>query len=357
MQYDNYRLDGHKLTLHPRRVADWLEGKKISPLYLEMSPSGNCNHRCTFCAMDFRQYRQRFLPADALAPKLSDLGARGVKAIHFSGEGEPFLNPEMPRLAAIAKDAGIDVAFSSNGVLLTPKKAEEVLPLASWIKISCAAGTAQTYAAIHRTKPDDFEHVFRNLEAAVSLRARHGYSCTLGMQMLLLPENRDEAVILARKAADIGLDYLVFKPFMELWQRDEVKNRNISYADIDDLAAAVEECATARFQVFFRREAMRHSSERSAPYARCLAIPFAMFVDSAGDVWGCCRNVGVPAFYFGNLLTQSVDEILNSAETEEKISVIENSYDISKCYKCCRTDLINRYLWELRHPGKHVNFI
>ena len=61
---NDFRIDSHKLLFHPRRVADWLEGKPIAPLYLEVSPSGMCNHRCRFCGMDYVGYPQRRLPGE-----------------------------------------------------------------------------------------------------------------------------------------------------------------------------------------------------------------------------------------------------------------------------------------------------
>ena len=35
-----------------------------------------------------------------------------------------------------------------------------------------------------------------------------------------------------------------------------------------------------------------------------------------------------------------------------------NSLDINKvCREACRLDEINKYLYEIKHPGEHVNFI
>ncbi len=58
----------------------------------------------------------------------------------------------MPGIARHTKAAGIDVAFTTNAVLLTPEKAAEVLPVTSWIKVSCNAGSPETYAQVHGTQ-------------------------------------------------------------------------------------------------------------------------------------------------------------------------------------------------------------
>jgi len=31
--------------------------------------------------------------------------------------------------------------------------------------------------------------------------------------------------------------------------------------------------------------------------------------------------------------------------------------DINKCYSNCRTHAINEFVWQLKHPPEHVNFV
>ena len=62
----NFRLDSHKLIYHPERVAKWLAGDNIYPIEVEISPSGSCNHRCVFCALDYLGYQPNFLKKDTI---------------------------------------------------------------------------------------------------------------------------------------------------------------------------------------------------------------------------------------------------------------------------------------------------
>jgi len=354
---DKYLIDSHKLHFHPRRVADWLAGEDIPPLYMEMSPSGACNHRCVFCGLDFMGYKARFLPTDIVHKRLVELGGMGLKSLMFAGEGEPLLHRDICALAEQAKSSGIDVAFTTNGVLLREDKIERLLPVTEWIKVSCNAGSAATYAAIHRTRASDFDLVFRNLAAAVQLREQQGLSCVLGLQALLLPENRTEMVSLAQRCRDLGLNYLVIKPYSQHPQGDSRRYQDISYQAEHELEADLAALNTPAFHVIFRAETMQRWDEGEREYRRCLALPFWSYIDAEGSVWGCSVYLGDERFFYGNILTHSFREIWDGARRRESLNWVEEHLDPSSCRVNCRMDKINSYLWGLRHPPAHVNFI
>ncbi|MEE8574525.1 MAG: radical SAM protein, partial [Thermodesulfobacteriota bacterium] len=207
---DKFKIDSHKLLYHVPRVHEWLKGEDVYPIYLEIAPAGACNHRCTYCAVDFMEYQPRTLDTEILKERLIEMGRLGVKSIMYAGEGEPFLHKKMGEIINhTKKECGIDVAITSNGTLFGEKVIEESLASITWIKISINAGSKDTYAAVHRTKPEDFAKVIENITTAVKFRAENKLKTTIGMQMILLPENIGEALVLAEKAKEIGADYLV----------------------------------------------------------------------------------------------------------------------------------------------------
>lgn len=351
------RIDSHKLLFHPRRVADWLEGADIYPIYLEISPSGACNHRCTFCALDYMAYRPVFLDSALLQERLSEMGSLGVKSVMFAGEGEPLLHRDIGAIAAHTRRCGIDAAMTTNGVLLEGSTAEALVTHLSWVKVSLNAGTAATYAAVHRTRPSDFDRVLRNLGAAVRLREQGANRCAVGAQILLLPETRNEVETLARQLREAGVDYLVVKPYSQ-----HLMSRTRAYEDLDYAAdLALEErlldLSDARFQVIFRARAMQKVGSGPRGYGRCLALPFWSYVDSDARLWACSAYLGNEDFCFGNLRDHTFADLWLGARRRQILARVAAHLDVATCRRGCRMDEVNRYLWELTHPAPHVNFI
>lgn len=353
----NYNIDGHKLHLHPERVAAWMEGKNIYPLYMELSPSGACNHRCIFCTMDFRGYKPHFLNTDVMRLRLRECGQLGVKALMFAGEGEPLLHRDIAVLAETAKAAGIDVSFTTNAVLLSPELSCRLLPVTSWIKVSCNAGSPEKYAAMHRADSRDFTQVMENMAAAASIRAKNGFACTLGFQCLLLPETAGEIPALAARARDLGADYIVIKPYAHNPQSPNNPYGNISYAENRELAERLREEERENFSVVYRSESMRRWDCKKASFSCCHALPFWTYIDSEANVWGCLRHFTEDSFHYGNLVDQTFAEIWNGEKRLTGITYCEKNLDISYCHVNCRMEVINEYLWRLRHPQAHDNFI
>ncbi len=354
---DKYRIDSHKLIYHVDRVSDWLSGKDVYPIYMEVSPIGACNHRCTYCALDYMEYNPRYLDTEMLCTRLTELGRLGVKSIMYAGEGEPFLHKDIARIINHTKASGIDVAITSNGVLFDERIVDACLADISWIKISFNAGTPETYAKIHRTREEDFERTLSNIRSAVKKRAERGLKATIGMQMILLPENAHEAVTLAHIAKDAGADYLVIKSYSQHLMSKTHKYEGFSYAEHMALGEELGKISGDGFNVIFRSNAMAKLEEGERAYKRCLALPFWSYIDSGGGVWGCSAYLGDERFLFGNINDESFESIWTGERRRKAMEFVKKELDTTECRQNCRMDEVNRYLWELTHPSEHVNFI
>ena len=355
---DSYRIDSHKLIYHITRVNEWLEGEPIYPIYVEITPSGACNHRCTFCAVDYIGYKTRFLEIGMLKERLSEMAQKGVKSIMYAGEGEPLLHRQIGEIINHTKKVGIDVAITTNAVALTEKLCEEALGSVTWLKASINAGTPETYAKIHQTKGDHFDQALRNLAKAAEIRAKKGLKVTLGAQMVLLPENQNECTLLAQRARDAGLDYVVIKPYSQHHYSLTHQYEGTRYDSREALKAKLMEFNTDKFEVVFRTHTMEKLTDPDRHYQVCQATPyFWAYVMGDGAVYGCSAYLQDERFNYGNLYEHTFSQIWEGEKRMKSIDYVKNTLNIDECRKNCRMDEINRYLWEIKNPSPHVNFI
>ena len=365
---DEYAIDGHKLVFHPQRVAQWMEARDdwekardVYPIYVEVSPVGACNHRCKFCAVDYIGYQPVRLDADILKQRLLEMGSLGVRSIMFAGEGEPLLHKQISEIIETTASAGMDSALTTNGTVVRDEFIDRALPHISWIKTSLNAGTAETYAAVHRTRAEDFQTVKKNLKRLVDARNAHQLDCTLGAQILLLPENRHEVEELAKACRDeIGLDYLVVKPYSQHLFSETREYERISYRGDLRLEESLAALETRDFNVVFRARTMqKHSLQDDQPYQQCHATPFFWaYIMATGDVYGCSAFLKDPRFAYGNINDNGFAAIWGSEARRQNFISLGGDFDIRQCRKNCRMDEINRYLDKLvAIPPPHVNFI
>ncbi len=351
---ENIRMDSHKLMYHPDTVARWMKGENIYPIEVEISPSGACNHRCVFCAVDYIGYQPNFLDKDIILRDISKMSRKGLKSVICSGEGEPLLNKDMPDIANGIKACGVDLAMSTNGVFFTKKKAEECLKAFTWVRFSVASMEEQSYDRIQRGKAGDLGKVKVNLENIVRVKKNQNLKTTLGVQCLLLPDNADQLPDMAKQLREIGVDYLTIKPYSQ--HLHSANTYQIDYNQMIELEQEIKEYSTENFAVYFRTNAMR-KIHHDKYYRICYGLPFMTHIDAKGNVWPCVAHIGTEEFCYGNINEQTFEEIWEGQKRQEVVGKLRE-LDINKvCREACRLDEINKYLNELKHPGEHVNFI
>lgn len=358
---DEYRIDATKLMYHPERVSQWKQSqswekaKTFYPIYVEIAPVGACNHRCTFCSVDYIGYKSVQQDKGVLKARLSEMANLGIKAVMFAGEGEPLLYKSIDDIVSHSVVEGLDVSFTTNGVLLNKLK---TLNLCSWVKVSVNAGTPETYAKIHQTDEKDWSRVWKNLEDG----AKRKGNCTLGVQSVLLPENREEVISLARKCRDTGVDYLVIKPYTQSRSGESRTYEGLAYDGTTQgfrgytniLDHELKKLETDTFKVIARVESMGRAN-KEIPYKKCHATPMLWaYIMADGEVYSCGAYLLDDKFRLGNINTQTFKEIWEGRKANWDF--VHEGLDITECRKNCRMNAANLYLEDFK-TVKHINFI
>lgn len=351
---ENIRMDSHKLLYHPERVAAWQRGENIYPIELEIGLTNACNHRCIFCAVDYTGYQPVMFDADILKARIKEFSKKGVKSIIYAGEGEPLLNKHAPDLINETKKNQMDVALSTNGVLLSPEVSRDCLSSLTWIRFSTAAIRNHTYEKIHQCRPGDLQIVLNHMQEAVNIKKKQRLSTTIGVQLLLLPENKTEVVEMAKEMKRIGVDYFTIKPFSQHPSSGNILQ--VDYQEMLEVEKELTEIATENYKIYFRAHSMEKLVCERA-YEKCLALPFMVYIDAKGNLWPCIVFMGQSELSYGNLNEETFQQIWEGTRRKKLIQHFEQMDLKSNCRELCRLDEMNKYLNELQHPGLHVNFI
>lgn len=371
-------IENPKIVHHPDWLRRWRQDSFfVPPIYLEVSPVGQCNHRCTFCAPEMLGYVERQLDADLLGLRLREMkllrerdpDGLGVKSIQYAGEGEPTLHKDLVEIFEVTRECGIDIGMLTNGTGLGEKLARGIIPLVNgYIQVSVNAGTAESYAKIHRTPtPKHWDLVWRNLERAVKIKRELGAEdCDLGANMTVLikeavdhqrdnaivPANWQEMELLVKKARDCGLNYVSFKPYSQhLYSHETAKlYGDMSYRDLmneifqmsQDL---IQKYNSSDFEVTFRFSRFEEYEKDSRGYTVCRATPTLWsYIQSDGTWISCSAYWTDPRFHLGNIKNQTVEEIWYGQKRRDHLKWVLEHLDISECRKTCHPDKENQFL-------------
>lgn len=347
-------MDGHKLWHHLDPVVRWVRNEPVHPLYCAISLAQSCNHRCIFCVYDYMERSKSYLEAGTIVRFVEELRDLGLKAAYFSGEGEPLMHPEAVEIIARIKALGVECALNTNGYYNTPEVNDALLHHLTYMRVSINGCDAENYKKIHGTSIRAYDRVLDNLKSAVAVRKKRGLETTLGAQCLMLAENIDGIPKLARDLKAIGIDYLSLKPFLPFDLLDYRTDLDLQNETVRRKLREAEQVGDDRFKVIVRWESMDKIQKRS--YDRCLSAPFMLEVDSMGEVWLCGVLLGREGWSYGNIRDKSYREIVASPQYARVMERLAN-HDIHRCMPNCRNDAVNRFLWGLKHPPPHVNFI
>jgi len=308
-------LDSHKLSYHTDRVQAWEAGERIAPVGVDMSLTRACGAMCSFCyaMMQESQARSSIKPAIALK-LLDDFAAIGVRSVSLVSDGESTLAKAYVPFIQHASRLGIDVGNATNAWELDPEKIEQVLPHLTWVRFTVAAGRPESYARIMYKGPEHtqvFERAMEHIRYAVDLKRRSRLPVTLGIQMVLMPQLRDEILPFAQLGLDLGVDYAVIKHCSD----DEQHTLGIDYSQYESMHALLvqaEAMSTEQTKVIVKWDKIKDGEKPS--YRRFHGPQFLLQISGSGLVApsGMFFNARYSKLHIGNFTEERFLDIWKS---------------------------------------------
>jgi MoaA/NifB/PqqE/SkfB family radical SAM enzyme len=362
-------LDGHKLAWHKDRVEAWLNGEKIAPITIDCALTRACTYRCVYCYGKLQANDEKKMTRDVIFRFLDDAAEIGVKAISFVSDGESTCSAHLYDAILRGKSNGLDMALGTNGYLLKDDRLEEILPALTYLRFNVSAGEANRYAEIMGCKEDCFSKVINTVKKCVEIKKRINLSVTIGLQMVLLPEFKDQIIPLAKLGKTLGVDYLVIKHCSD----DENGALRVDYSKYKELVDILQEAegySDGPYLVKAKWSKILSGGKRK--YSRCFGPPFITQFSGSGLVAPCGMlfNSRYKDFHIGNIVDSSYKEIWKG-ERYWKVMALIASHRFNpqtQCGTLCLQHKVNEYLYDLIYgemelkegeedPPMHLNFI
>lgn len=308
-------LDSHKLSYHYDRVQAWEAGERIAPVSVDMSLTRACSAMCSFCyaMMQESQARSSIKVTHALN-LLDDFAEIGVRSVSLVSDGESTLSPAYVPFIQHAASLGIDVGNATNAWEWGPEKVDAILPHMTWIRFTVAAGKPESYAKIMYKGAEHtqvFERAIKNIKYAVDLKRKLGLSVTLGIQMVLMPDLKDEIIPFAKLGLDLGVDYAVIKHCSD----DEQGTLGIDYtkyAALHPLLEQAELMSNEQTKIIVKWNKIKDGDK--PPYKRFYGPQFLLQISGSGLVApsGMFFNARYSKLHIGNFTEERFKDIFRS---------------------------------------------
>ncbi len=345
-----------KIFHHPEIINKLMDGRRCAPLYIRIKPENKCNHNCSYCHyknsyLDLDEYDpNEELPYDKMVEIIEDLNYMGVKAVTFSGGGEPLLYPYIEEAMQRILDYGIDLSIITNGSLLSGKKAE-LLARAKWVRISVESVDDEEYCRIRGIKAGSFIRLCENISEFSKIKDE---CCELGINVVVNNQNCDEVYEIAKLMKSLGVNHVKFSPvitnetqkYHEAFVKQVTEELERADKDLSDRNFKIINLYTSDFEnsIFFERQ-----------YSRCPIKEFICVIGANQKVYFCHDKAYLSDGVVCDIRNKAFREAWFSNDVN---SLFENFDAKSVCRQHCvydsRNELINSFLDMDRN---HINFI
>jgi MoaA/NifB/PqqE/SkfB family radical SAM enzyme len=363
-------LDGTKIAWHEDRLQKWQRGERFAPVTVDIALTRACNYGCHFCYAMLQENDNQVIDQKIIHDFLDDAAEIGVRGISLVGDGESSISPVFVDTIVHGSENGISMACASNGLTITQRRAEAILPHLTYLRINFSGGERKRYAEIMGAKEIWFDRVCQNIRDMMAIKRANGLDVTIGMQMVVMPEFADQILPLAKLGAELRPDYLVLKHCSD----DEDGSLGVDYQEYErfyDTLREAESYSDETYKVVVKWSKIEAKGERT--YQRCYGPPFLVQMSGTGLLAPCSMmfNERYKKFHLGNICEQRFRDIVFSDEYWEVMNHLASPKFNAQasCPTLCLQDKFNEALDDhvkgIRpieatkgtSPPMHINFI
>jgi len=208
-----------KIVWFNEKMHSLKEGNILAPIYIKIKPTNRCCHNCFFCIYNYsfskmHETTDRIdeIPIKKMLEILDDLKEIGVKAITYSGGGEPLIHKNITEILDKTLETGIDLSLLTNGQFITEKIAKRLVK-SKWVRISIDYFSHQSFVESNRGNVKMFDSLVDNIKAFTSMDR----ICEVGVNYIITKNNYKNLINSAEFLMSLGVDNIRYSP---VWTPD-----------------------------------------------------------------------------------------------------------------------------------------
>ncbi len=336
-----------KFFHYPDRMQALAAGQHVGPLHVRIKPTNTCNHDCYFCAYrrgglslgSTMQARDR-IPREKMREIVEDLIAIDVKAVTFSGGGEPLLYPYLGETLERLAAGGIKIGVLTNGAQLRGRIADILARTASWVRVSIDGWDDESYARYRKVPRTAFDRVLTNMAAF----AAHQSDCVLGSSVIVDQDNASHLYELVANLKASGATHAKISPC--ILRESAASNATYHRSFKPVVRRQIDRCKVlvgATFSVVDHYHFERESSERERD-SRCPMTRLLTVIGADCQVYACQDKAYTNSGRIGSIQDGGFRDLWYSGETQDWLT----SFDARSCAHHCvaagKNRLLNEFL-------------
>lgn len=262
----------------------------LPPIHIRLKPTNVCNHDCSYCAyrvdnlqLGADMVERDSIPRAKILELVEDFAELGVKAVTFSGGGEPFLYPHLVETCEGLVRHGIKFASLSNGALVKGRAAEIFSRHATWLRISIDGFDGPSYAKYRHVSEEEFGKVMRNIENFQKL----GGTCFLGVSYNIDRNNCEHVFEMASRLKGLGVRSVKLSPVVmgNTAQQNNDYHQPIFEATKEQCHRAKAELSDAGFEINDSYHLLENKFAKN--YHWCPSIQIKTVIGADQNVYSC----------------------------------------------------------------------
>jgi len=317
------------------------KGTASMPLNITIELTNRCNLSCEGCFSGYSNPQSKELSFEEWCKFIVE-SSKYCKSFYIAG-GEPFIRTDTVRLLELMGKLKVNFGLTTNGTLLNEAKVKRVIATDINYVVFSLDGNKEVHDAIRG------EGVYEKLLNVIELFVKYNRRTRLVVNTMINPMNYDKLAVIPSIAKQLGVKILSLQHFVYYTSQDAKAINKLPWCsvastnphfDIDVLIEQIKlykrNCKKHKLRYFFKpflTDSQIIQWYSNGYYLSKCLLPWSLLrVKPNGDVYFCFPYL----LSAGNIIKQSLKQIINSSEARKFRRFIKTSGLRAGCVRCCK---------------------